>query len=300
MRKLNLAAIDIGSNAVRLLIKCVNSDLSEQPLSKIQLLRVPLRLGEDAFISGQISKRKQRDILSLMKVYKHLMKIYDVAHYRACATSAMREASNASEIVDKVLRKTGIEIEVISGEEEAALVAQSKIHRIVTTDRNYLFMDVGGGSTELNLYVGGEPVATRSFDIGTVRMLSGVVRDATFEAFDQYLADLYSQYGAATIVGTGGNINRLARLNGMTDLAKPDTRFISAEALQEIYETLAALTDEQRMTRFNLKPDRSDVIVPAGELFTRVVAALHADQVIVPTIGVADGIIDQLYLKIMD
>ena len=235
-----------------------------------------------------------------MKVYKHLMKIYDVAHYRACATSAMREASNASEIVDKVLRKTGIEIEVISGEEEAALVAQSKIHRIVTTDRNYLFMDVGGGSTELNLYVGGEPVATRSFDIGTVRMLSGVVRDATFEAFDQYLADLYSQYGAATIVGTGGNINRLARLNGTTDLAKPDTRFISAEALQEIYETLAALTDEQRMTRFNLKPDRSDVIVPAGELFTRVVTALHADQVIVPTIGVADGIIDQLYLKIMN
>ncbi|MDY4245814.1 MAG: Ppx/GppA family phosphatase [Porphyromonas sp.] len=300
MRKLNLAAIDIGSNAVRLLIKCVNSDLSEQPLSKVQLLRVPLRLGEDAFISGQISKRKQRDILSLMKVYKHLMKIYDVAHYRTCATSAMREASNAQEIVDKVLRKTGIQIEVISGEEEAALVAQSKVHRIVTTDRNYLFMDVGGGSTELNLYVGGEPVATRSFDIGTVRMLSGVVREATFEAFDQYLAELYSQYGAATIVGTGGNINRLARLNGTTDLTKPDTRFISAEALQEIYETLAALTDEQRMTRFNLKPDRSDVIVPAGELFTRVVAALHADQVIVPTIGVADGIIDQLYLKIMN
>ena len=300
MRKLNLAAIDIGSNAVRLLIKCVNSDLSEQPLSKVQLLRVPLRLGEDAFISGQISKRKQRDILSLMKVYKHLMKIYDVAHYSACATSAMREASNAQEIVDRVLRKTGIEIEVISGEEEAALVAQSKVHRVITTDRNYLFMDVGGGSTELNLYVGGEPVATRSFDIGTVRMLSGVVRDATFEAFDQYLAELYSQYGAATIVGTGGNINRLARLNGTTDLAKPDTRFISAEALQEIYETLAALTDEQRMTRFNLKPDRSDVIVPAGELFTRVVAALHADQVIVPTIGVADGIIDQLYLKIMN
>ena len=179
-------------------------------------------------------------------------------------------------------------------------MAQSKIHRIVTTDRNYLFMDVGGGSTELNLYGGGEPVASRAFDIGTVRMLSGVVRDATFEAFDQYLSELYSQYGAATIVGTGGNINRLARLNGTTDLAKPDTRFISAEALQEIYETLAALTDEQRMTRFNLKPDRSDVIVPAGELFTRVVAALHADQVIVPTIGVADGIIDQLYLKIMD
>jgi len=179
-------------------------------------------------------------------------------------------------------------------------VAQSKIHRIVTTDRNYLFMDVGGGSTELNLYVGGEPVATRSFDIGTVRMLSGVVREATFQAFDQYLSDLYSQYGSATIVGTGGNINRLARINGTKDPSMPDTRFISAEALQEIYETLAALTDEQRMTRFNLKPDRSDVIVPAGELFTRVVTALHADQVIVPTIGVADGIIDQLYLKIMD
>lgn len=300
MRKLYLAAIDIGSNAVRLLIKCVNSDLSEQPLSKVQLLRVPIRLGEDAFISGEISKKKQRDLLTLMKVYKHLMKIYDVAHYRACATSAMREASNSDEIVQKILDKTGIAIEIISGAEEAALVAQSKVNRIVTEDRNYLFMDVGGGSTELNLYVQGEQVASHSFDIGTVRMLSGVVREATFEAFDQYLSDLYTEYGAATIVGTGGNINRLARINGTTDAATPQTRFISAEALQEIYETLASLTDEQRMTRFNLKPDRSDVIVPAGELFTRVVSALHADQVIVPTIGVADGIIDQLYLKIRD
>lgn len=192
MRKFSLAATDIGSDAVRFLIKYVSSDFSEQPLSKVRFLRVPPQSDGDAFISGQIFKRRQHDIPSLMKVYKHLMKTYDVTRYRARATSAMREASNAQETMDKVSRKTGIEIEMISDEEEVTLVVQSKVHCTAMIDRSYLFMDTDGGSIELDLYVVGESVIIRPLDTDTVRMSSGVVRDVTFEVFDQYLADPYS------------------------------------------------------------------------------------------------------------
>lgn len=295
MKKVNYAAIDIGSNAVRLLIKCVNEEGSPEGLmSKIQLVRVPLRLGEDAFTIGEISKEKTEKLVRLMKAYKQLMKIYDVADYRICATSAMRDARNGKEITYKIARKTGMRVEIIDGQEEARIVYDNHIEQLFSPGQHYLYVDVGGGSTEIDLISDGELKSSRSYNIGTVRMLSGMVKDEARQQMRADLEALAAEFAPIGIIGSGGNINKLFRLAEPKD---KENSFLPIESLRQMYETLASLSKEQRMERFKLKPDRADVIVPAAEIFLDIARRVQAPGITVPTIGVADGIIDSLYLK---
>ncbi|WP_329904350.1 Ppx/GppA family phosphatase [Porphyromonas pogonae] len=296
MNKVNYAGIDIGSNAVRLLIKCVNEEDSLQLMSKVQLVRVPLRLGEDSFVKGRISKKKSKQLISLMKAYKELMTIYEVVDFRACATSAMRDAQNGDKLVREIYNKTGIKIEIIDGDEEAKMVSDDRLEKITSGGGNYLYVDVGGGSTELNLSVNGDKVFSRSFNIGTVRLLSGMVKPKVKESFKACLEEMNSQYDDIKIIGTGGNINKLIRL-AAPDQYTGQINFLPLENLQRITDELKSYSKEERMYRYNLKPDRADVIVPAGDIFLAVANGIHANGVIVPTTGLADGIIDTIYMK---
>lgn len=293
MKKVNYAAIDIGSNAVRLLIKCVNEENSEEGLmSKIQLIRVPLRLGEDSFTTGEISKEKAVKLLRLMKAYKQLMKIYEVVDYRACATSAMRDAANGKEIVRRIKQKTGICIEIIDGQEEARIVYDNHIEQLFESGQNYLYVDVGGGSTEINLISDGELKSSHSYNIGTVRMLSGMVKDGVKEQLRTDLEAIAREFVPVNIIGSGGNINKLYRLAEKKD---KKSAFLPIKSLQDTYESLKVLSKEQRIKQFKLKPDRADVIVPAAEIFLEVARQVQATGISVPTIGLSDGIIDSLY-----
>lgn len=296
MSKVHYAAIDIGSNAIRLLIKCVNTPDAEETLSKVQLVRVPIRLGEDAFIKGRIGKKKSRQLLMLMQSYKALMEIYDVVEYRACATSAMRDASNGEELCKEIYEQTGIRIEVISGREEAELISSDLIDaRSLDLEHSYLYVDVGGGSTELNLVHQGKLVDSQSFNIGTVRSISGMIRDEEREAFANYVTKVGLMYNGLKIVGSGGNINKLLRLGAPAERAK--VNFLPLENLRRVYDELKQYDSEGRMIHFRLKPDRADVIVPASEIFLTVGDALRAEGIIVPTKGLGDGIIDSIHQR---
>ncbi len=285
------AAIDIGSNAVRLLIKQLESD--EKPLfSKVLLLRVPLRLGFDVFASGRISEKKEKNMIRLMKAYKNLMKIYDVTAYRACATSAMRDAANGPDIIRAIEKKTGIRIEIIDGQEEARMIYNNHIEYMKGRKGNFMYVDVGGGSTEINLLADGELVCSRSYNIGTVRILNDAVSESEWQRLDKDMGDLALSYPGINIIGSGGNINKLIKL-----VKGRDSRYsrMSVASLQELYDRLKDMTVEERMEEYSLKPDRADVIVPAGRIFLTIAEITKAGWIYVPVIGLADGIIDGLY-----
>ena len=265
------AAIDIGSNAVRLLIKQLEDDLQPR-FSKVLLLRVPLRLGFDVFSNGgSISERRRKDLVRLMKSYKQLMKIYNVSDYRACATSAMRDAANGPDIIREVRKKTGIEIEIIDGQQEARMIYNNHIESMRGRRGNYMYVDVGGGSTEINLMTDGELICSKSYNIGTVRMLNEAVSDGEWKRFR----------------------------SDLEDLAARDKRYprMSTSSLQSLHDRLKALSVRQRMEEYELKADRADVIVPAGEIFLTIAAITGASYIYVPVIGLSDGIIDGLYTK---
>lgn len=294
MKKVNYAAIDIGSNAVRLLVKSVNEQNAEELMSKIQLIRVPIRLGEDAFTKGEISAEKEKNLIRLMKAFKQLMKIYDVLDYRACATSAMRDARNGQEIVRQIEKKTGIKVEIIDGQKEAQMVYENHIEQLFSSNQNYLYVDVGGGSTEINLIANGELKDSHSYNIGTVRMLSGMVKEEEWVSLRSDLADIAKEYAPICMIGSGGNINKLFRLAEKKD---KKTAILPIESLEEIYNELKTLSSEQRIKQFKLKPDRADVIVPAAEIFLEVARQSEATGISVPTIGLSDGIINSVYNK---
>ena len=288
-------AIDIGSNAVRLLIKCVEEDEQGKVFfSKVLLLRVPLRLGFDVFAMGKISETKEKNMLRLMKVFHHLMKIYDVEDYRACATSAMRDAKNGKDIIKRIKKKTGIRIEIIDGQEEAKMIYNNHIECMEDRNGNYMYVDVGGGSTEINLLSQGELVCSRSYNIGTVRILNNAVKDSEWERLKTDLAELAKSYPGTNIIGSGGNINKLYRLVEKKNKKKM-TMLVST--LQELHTRLKALSVEERMEQFGLKPDRADVIVPAGDIFLTIAEIIGATYIHVPVIGLSDGIIDELYMQ---
>ena len=292
--KIHYAGIDIGSNAVRLLIKCLNDESSEELLSKVQLVRVPIRLGEDAFMKGRIGKKKSKKLISLMRAYKELMEIYDVSNYRACATSAMRDADNGLELVQAIEEEVGIKIEIISGREEAQLISQDLINGAdIDSEATFLYVDVGGGSTELNLVRHGELLQSHSFNIGTIRQLSGKVEQEEVRLFESYLAQIKESYGEVQVVGSGGNINKLLRLGAPAERAK--VNFLKYTNLQSVYDELVKYTSEERMIRFRLKPDRADVIIPAAEIFLLVGRIICCEKIIVPTKGLSDGIIESIY-----
>lgn len=296
MKNKTYAAIDIGSNAVRLLIKRVDEE-APQPcyaLKKLQLLRVPLRLGFDVFSKGKVSAKKSENLVRLMKAYRQLMKIYDVDEMRACATSAMRDAENGQEIIREIERQTGIRIEIIPGKEEAEIVYNNHLQRGGDNVGNFLYVDVGGGSTELNFLSNGTLIDSRSFNIGTVRILSGKVKSTEWERLNEFLTSLAEKNGNITIIGSGGNINKLYKMATYKDT---EENSFPVNELSRIYHILRPLSIEQRMDRYGMRADRADVIIPAAEIFLNIASLTGAKKIIVPVIGVADGIIDGLYLK---
>ena len=290
------AAIDIGSNAVRLLIKKVeeNENLVSKRLTKAMMLRVPLRLGFDVFSLGELSENKVVKLRRLMKAFRQLMKIYEVTDYRACATSAMRDARNGKSAIKKILRDTGIRIEIIDGQEEARMIYNNHIECLEDRTGNYIYVDVGGGSTEINLLTNGTLVQSLSYNIGTVRMLSNAVKEETWAQMKDDLARLTADFTDINIIGSGGNINKLYRL---ADKKDKKLQRMPVTSLQTLYDELSPLTPEQRMKQFDLKADRADVIVPAAHIFLTIADTVKAEYIHVPVIGLADGIIDSLYAQ---
>ncbi len=293
-RKTNYAAIDIGSNAVRLLIKEIKEEQGKAHFSKVLMLRVPLRLGFDVFDIGKISEKKEKNMIRLMKAFRHLMKIYDVKHCRACATSAMRDAKNGMDIIKQIEKKTGVHIDIIDGQEEAKIIYNNHVEHMEDQKGNYMYVDVGGGSTEINLLSEDQLVCSRSYNIGTVRMLNNAVKDSEWERLKNDLAELAKSYPQTNIIGSGGNINKLYRL---ADKKNKKKMTMQVSVLQELHTRLKALSLEERMEQFGMKPDRADVIIPAGEIFLTIANIIGASYIHVPVIGLSDGIIDELYLQ---
>lgn len=286
-----LAAIDVGSNAARLLIKHADVDESgEVTLRKSLFVRVPLRLGMDVFADGRLSEARSYQFLHTMKAYRQLMKVYGVTTYRACATSAMRDAKNGREMIKKIAKETGMKLEIISGDEESQIVYDNHLS-LMSGPGNYLYVDVGGGSTEVTLMANGERRYSHSYNVGTIRLLEGKVDAETMMAMRQEITELTKDYDSIVIIGSGGNINKLYRLANKRD--KQVDR-LPVATLDKWYKRLSKLSVEERMRAYGLKPDRADVIVPAAEIFLCVAACARAESIMVPSMGLADGIINDL------
>lgn len=289
-----LAAIDIGTNASRLLISEVVVDKGKQvKYNKLNLVRVPLRLGFDVFDTGYISDAKQRMMIQTLKGYSHLMNAYGVFKYIAVATSAMRDAKNHSKVITDILDETGIDINIISGDNEASLIVESHTPPDLTDTSYYLYLDVGGGSTELTVYAKGTMMYKQSFNIGTIRLLKDVVSRASWDEMKDAIKKNIKEPKEATVIGIGGNINKIFSLS-----KRKDGKSLSLQYLKEVYEELSVLSVEQRMKTFNLREDRADVIVPALTIIIQVMKWSGIDEILVPKIGLADGLIHHLYAKV--
>lgn len=286
----NLAAIDIGSNAARILIKSVKKTNNGLRSKKLQFLRIPLRLGMDVFGTGEIGEEREKMLLRTMKVFRQLLILYDVKDYRICATSAFREAKNGDKVLKHVMKETKLQISIISGDEEARTIRDN-----YTGDGNLLYMDVGGGSTELSLVCDGKLIGSKSFNIGTIRILNECVEPSIWKEMAEAVRELTKGVENIRIVGSGGNINKLYRLAPKKERTK-DTLHI--DTLLRIYTRLSALSLEQRMMEYDLRASRADVIVPAAQLFLMVANLVNADTILVPTVGLADGIINELASKL--
>lgn len=290
----NYAAIDIGSNAVRLLIKNIEETEETTKFSNILLLRVPLRLGFDVFTKNKISDKKAKNMLRLMKAFSCLMKIYDIKDYRACATSAMRDSKNGKEIIKKIAKHTGINIEIIDGQEEARIIYNNHIETMENSNSNYMYVDVGGGSTEINLISQKELIFCRSYNIGTIRILKNIVKAEEWDRLKNDMEKISAKYQDIDIIGSGGNINRLFKI---IKKKNKNSQFITTETLRKLQKDLAQYTVEERMDKFKLKPDRADVIVPATDIFLTISDLIKSKRIHVPLIGLADGLIDEIYLR---
>lgn len=286
------AAIDIGSNGARLLIKRFDDNAPEfDRIKRVLFIRVPLRLGKDVFTLGKISKEREVMMMHMMKGFKHFMLLNQVDDYRACATAAMRDAENGKKIMKSIMQETGIKLEIIRGEEEARLLCNNVIEQTNSNSGSYAYVDVGGGSTEISLLHDGVLEESHSFNIGTLRMLSGKVTNATKYQMRGML-DMYAEeFPGAQIIGSGGNINKLFKLTHN----KNDEKVIKVSELREIYEELAQLNEEERKEKYGLKDDRVDVIIPAAEIFLMVASGLKCDAIYVPNISLADSIVDGMY-----
>lgn len=291
----NFAAIDIGTNAARLLIKNIEQRPSgETKFRKVLFIRYPLRLGMDVFSVGRIGKERQKTMLRMIKGFRQMMRVYDVAGYRACATSAMRDASNGKSLIRKIEKKTGVHIDLIDGKEEAGILYSNRIESVPDKNGTFIYVDVGGGSTEITLIHQGKMVGSMSYNVGTVRLLNRAVKEGIIDGLKADMEGMFVRYGAVNIIGSGGNINKLFRL--AEDKSKKELKLPIA-SLRKLYDTLRPLSVDERMDRYGLKPDRADVIVPAAEIFLTIADAIGAEYVYVPTIGLADGIIDSLYMQ---
>lgn len=291
-RDLTYAAIDIGSNGVRLLIGEV-IERDDHPIIKKQtLVRLPIRLGEDVFDGGAISSAKRDYLSKSLKAFRLLAEVYGVGYMRCCATSAMREATNGEEVRTRVEMESGVHIETIGGKKEADLIVNTFWTQDLLKDRPYLYIDVGGGSTELTWLENGRRVKSASFRIGTVRALKGKVNPDHWVAMQEFLDELRAQHGQLMAIGTGGNINRIFKENGNL-FGEP----LSKTDIQKQRDRIAAYSFEDRVKLLRLRPDRADVIIPAADIFLRIMDFADIDEVFVPKVGLADGIIYDLYMK---
>jgi exopolyphosphatase/guanosine-5'-triphosphate,3'-diphosphate pyrophosphatase len=289
-----LAAIDIGSNAARLLIVEVSNDKNgKTQFNKLNLVRVPLRLGFDVFERGEISKEKRGMILQTMKAYSHLLNAYNVSEVIACATSAMRDASNSSDIIRKVKLETGLSIEIISGDLEASIIYENHIAENMDTANSYMYIDVGGGSTELTFFTDGKLTFKRSFNIGTIRLLKDMVNQYKWDEMKDYIKNATKGYKKIIAIGTGGNINKVFSLS-----KKKDGKPLNLELLKDYYKEISSFSLEDRINIYKLRNDRADVIVPALQIYINVMRWADADEIYVPKIGLADGLVQHLYAKI--
>jgi exopolyphosphatase/guanosine-5'-triphosphate,3'-diphosphate pyrophosphatase len=289
---LKFAAIDIGSNAVRLLFCNVYDNKGVVSYKKAELIRVPIRLGEDSFLHGKISQKKIEKLVTAMKAFKHLINVYDAIDYRACATSAMRDASNKNEIVDLIKKEAGINIEVIDGKTEADIIYANHIEEHLDKNNNYLYIDIGGGSTEITLFSKNKAVVSQSFNVGTIRMLHNQIDKEYWTEFKNWVQGITKDYKPLLAIGSGGNINKLFKMSGR----KPN-KALPTVKLKALYELLESYTYEERVKMLGLNPDRADVIIPASKILLTVLKKAEIEKLIVPQIGLADGIVHQLYEK---
>lgn len=291
---MRLAAIDIGSNAARLLITDVISGPQGVPeFIKTVLVRVPLRLGFDVFDKGEISAAKTEKIIKTIKSYKLLLDVYEVKHLKACATSAMRDAANAPDIIKKVKAETGIQIDIISGQEEASFIYENHIAENMTSEESYLYVDVGGGSTDITFFSDGKLVFKESFNIGTIRLLKNQVTEGAWDELKEFIRSKTKGYHHVTAIGSGGNINKIFSISKRKE-GKP----LTLELLRDYYKEFSSLSLEQRISLHKLREDRADVIVPALLIYINVMRWAEADEIFVPKIGLADGLIHSLYEEV--
>jgi len=291
---LKLAAIDIGSNAARLLITEVILVNGGKPVfNKLNLIRIPLRLGFDVFSNKLISDEKREMMLETMKAFKFLLNAYKVEAVKACATSAMRDALNAGEIIDKVEKETGISIEVISGETEANLVYENHVAENMDKEHSYLYIDVGGGSTELSFFGNGVLVFKKSFNIGTIRLLKNMVTENDWEEMKESLRDVIKGHKEVVAIGSGGNINKVFSMS-----KRKDGKSLPLELLRDYYRELESVPLAERIIKYSFRADRADVIVPALSIYINVMRWAGANEIYVPKIGLVDGLIQHLWEEV--
>lgn len=291
---MKLAAIDIGSNAARLLISEVSEDeKNKTTFNKVSLTRVPLRLGFDVFETGKISDYKRELLLYTMKAYINLLNAYEVKYLKACATSAMREAANSAEIISMVKKETGIEIEVISGSDEASFIYENHVAENLDKDHSYLYIDVGGGSTELTFFSNNKLVFKDSFNIGTIRLLKNKVTDEVWDEMKNDIKEKTKGHKAVTAIGSGGNINKVFSLS-----KRKDSKPLPLDLLRDYYKELSNVSLNDRIHTYNLRDDRADVIVPALQIYVNVMRWAGASEIYVPKIGLADGLVQHLWEEV--
>lgn len=286
-------AIDIGSNAVRLLIaNVIEEKEKDTTFKKSSLVRVPIRLGSDSFVSGKISDENIKRMVDAMKAFKLLMQVHGVEEYKACATSAMREASNGKEVVATILEKTNIDIEIINGKKEAAIIFSTDLKEFINSDDSYLYVDVGGGSTEFTLFSKGKIIDSKSFKIGTVRLINNTkeTNNKIFKKVEEWVKETTKGYKRISLIGSGGNINKIFKMSGR-DIGKP----ISYIYMNAQYHFLKEMTYKERISELSLNPDRADVIIPATKIYLSAMKWSGARKIYVPKVGLSDGIIKSLY-----
>ena len=291
MKVKKYAAIDVGSNAIRLLITNIIERKGEEPLfTKNAIIRAPIRLGSDSFVVGEISPKKKKRMIDSIKAFQLLMKVHNVDRYLAYATSALREANNGLQVTAEIRKKTGVKIEIIDGHREAEIIASTDLYKVVKPDENYLFVDVGGGSTELTVYSQGQIVVSKSFKIGTVRLLKKMVDKSVWNSYKRWIIKHTSGYEKMSVLGSGGTINSLFKLSG-NSAGEP----LSYDFIKEKYKTFQLMSPKQMMVDFSFNADRADVIEQATRIYLMGMKHSNSSQIHVPKVGLADGMVKLLY-----
>jgi exopolyphosphatase/guanosine-5'-triphosphate,3'-diphosphate pyrophosphatase len=284
-------AVDIGSNAIRLLIATVIEQEGKDTIfKKTSLIRVPVRLGEDVFLKGKISETNYLRMVDSINAFRLLMKTHKVVHFRACATSAMREASNGAEIVERLRRETGTHVSIIDGKDEAAIIASTDLKSLIDSEKTFLYVDVGGGSTEFTLFANSHTISSRSFNMGTVRMISEMVEEGIWQEMETWVKAVTKPYSQVSLIGSGGNINHIYKNSGKK-IGKPLSYFY----LGSYYDLVKSYSYEERITEMNMNQDRADVILPAIRIYLSAMKWSGSKNMYVPKIGLSDGIVKSLY-----